>query len=509
MNRAAEQGCEANSLCGKTCEDMFLEVGVEMCFQSIAALADSLQADSCTSDVAGLPAGFTFSSLARDLCPRICKHEPCSAHRTVGSGLVGADDVPCFAGDCCLEYEEYGYDYYGYVDETVEPECAEGKENEVWEQQTHNGLFLPHAYYYVVFEKEGYAKNLQALTLGDGEATVRHRVLMQPLPVDGQEVITVLTWREQPLDMDLWIITDDGQEATWWDNRGPNDGIRLDRDDMDGLGPEVITFTPQTSPGSYRIAANVYSSNNEATCDAVDGDECRFRGGETISFYGSRAPKPGDPGEEVFSGLLAKAVMPASKVAAEASQAYSTDTAHSWWLAGRSRGRSERLLDQAQRKGLTVAALCGGQPLLPARPMATPLSTRNPSSRTWTRRARRCARRMVEGCVGQMTTAAIVAPPTAATATAPQGAVAPAMQALTRGWRRGPTPRRRGGGVRRQRVRMAGSGGAGGSGGAAGRQQGASRLCAGLIHLSMRVVKYCSDQAAILGHVCHTRICSV
>lgn len=60
---------------------------------------------------------------------------------------------------------------------------------------------------------------------------------------------------------------------------------------------------------------------------------------------------------------------------------------------------------------------------------------------------------------------------------------------------------------------MAGSGGAGrrqgGSGGAAGRQQGASRLCAGLIHLSMRVVKYCSDQAAILGHVCHTRICSV
>jgi len=333
VNRAAEQGCEANSLCGKTCEDMFLEVGVEMCFQSIAALADSLQADSCTSDVAGLPAGFTFSSLARDLCPRICKHEPCSAHRTVGSGLVGADDVPCFAGDCCLEYEEYGYDYYGYVDETVEPECAEGKENEVWEQQTHNGLFLPHAYYYVVFEKEGYAKNLQALTLGDGEATVRHRVLMQPLPVDGQEVITVLTWREQPLDMDLWIITDDGQEATWWDNRGPNDGIRLDRDDMDGLGPEVITFTPQTSPGSYRIAANVYSSNNEATCDAVDGDECRFRGGETISFYGSRAPKPGDPGEEVFSGLLAKAVMPASKVAAEASQAYSTDTAHSWWLA--------------------------------------------------------------------------------------------------------------------------------------------------------------------------------
>lgn len=317
-----------------------MQVGVEMCFQSIQALADSLSDSSCTSDTAGLPGGFTFSSLARDLCPRICKHEPCSPYRTVNIGTIGPDDVPCLAGDCCVEYDDYGYDDYGYVDPSADPECAEGKENEVWEQQTHNGLYLPPAHYYVLLEKEGYAKSMQIMTLSASEPIVRHRVLMQPLPADPKEVITVLTWGAEPLDMDLWIITDDGQEATWWDNQGPNNGIRLDRDAMDGFGPEVITLTKETAVGTYRIAANVYSYNNEATCDTADGDECRFRGGETVSFYGSRAPKPSDPGQEAapqaFIGLLARAVMPTSKAASEAAQAYSPNTAHSWWLAGKS-----------------------------------------------------------------------------------------------------------------------------------------------------------------------------
>ena len=317
-----------------------MQVGVEMCFQSIQALADSLRGSSCTSDTAGLPGGFTFSSLARDLCPRICKHEPCSPYRTVNIGTIGPDDVPCAQGDCCVEYDDYGYDEYGDVDPSEDPECAKGKENEVWEQQTHNGLYLPPAHYYILLEQEGYAKSMQIMTLSASEPMVRHRVLMQPLPTDPKEVITVLTWDEEPLDMDLWIITDDGQEATWWNNQGPNDGIRLDRDAMDGFGPEVITLTKQTAVGTYRIAVNVYSYNNEATCDTADGDECRFRGGETVSFYGSRTPKPSDPGQEAapqaFIGLLGRAVMPASKAASEAAQAYSPNTAHSWWLAGKS-----------------------------------------------------------------------------------------------------------------------------------------------------------------------------
>ena len=125
----------------------------------------------------------------------------------------------------------------------------------------------------------------------------------------------VLTWAETPKDLDLWIISDDGKVATWWNDQGPNDGVRLDVDNQDGYGPEVITITAMTRPGVYRIVANVYSANNgvnsngERTCEASDGDFCRFQGLETISFYGSMAFPPGwtkgSGGSPVFSGKLA------------------------------------------------------------------------------------------------------------------------------------------------------------------------------------------------------------
>ena len=93
-------------------------------------------------------------------------------------------------------------------------------------------------------------------------------------------------------------------------------------------------MTSQTAAGTYRIAANVYSYNNEMTCDLADGDVCRFRGARPFHSMARVLPSP-QIGEEVFSGLLARAVMPASKAASEAAQAYSPSTAHSWWLAGK------------------------------------------------------------------------------------------------------------------------------------------------------------------------------
>jgi len=38
---------------------------------------------------------------------------------------------------------------------------------------------------------------------------------MIPLPTDGKEVIVVLTWSAKPTDLDLWIIAEDGVQATW------------------------------------------------------------------------------------------------------------------------------------------------------------------------------------------------------------------------------------------------------------------------------------------------------
>ena len=136
------------------------------------------------------------------------------------------------------------------------------------------------------------------------------------------EIIVVLTWAVTPLDLDLWLVSaDNPATATYWDNTGPNDGVRLDKDDTDGYGPEVITLTDTTAAGDYRVAVNVYTSNGENDCTLESNDICRFAGLETVSFYGSFTPP--DSGAQMFSGLIARSIMPRAKVVQENSTTYS------------------------------------------------------------------------------------------------------------------------------------------------------------------------------------------
>jgi len=321
---AAEQACDARQFCGLTCELMFQKIGVEMCYKTLSQVVPTVSAGCFPTYVQGFAGGSNVS----EFCPRICKHQPCALHSVVAAGFVGQDSQPCSAGTCCLEF----------VSSAEGPECKAGMENEVWDQTLSRALYLPTAYYYVVFERNGYVTQLKNIRVLN-KAQMKVDVLMIPMPLDSKEIIVVLTWSAAPLDLDLWIITEDGNRATWWDNRGPNDGVRLDTDNQDGFGPEVITFTKTTSTGRYRIAANVYSANNgvnsndERTCKESDGDVCRFQGLETVSFYGSRAPSLVAKGGETFSGLLARSVMPPGKTQAENLTAYAKETAHSWWLA--------------------------------------------------------------------------------------------------------------------------------------------------------------------------------
>ena len=132
----------------------------------------------------------------------------------------------------------------------------------------------------------------------------------------------MLTWAVTPLDLDLWLVSaDNPATATYWDNTGPNDGVRLDKDDTDGYGPEVITLTDTTAAGDYRVAVNVYTSNGEMDCELQSNDICRFAGLETVSFYGSFTPP--ESGAPTFSGLIARSIMPRAKVVQENSTTYS------------------------------------------------------------------------------------------------------------------------------------------------------------------------------------------
>ena len=65
-----------------------------------------------------------------------------------------------------------------------------------------------------------------------------------------------LSW-DNTADVDLWV-TDPSDTRIWWVNTSSATGGSLDRDDIDGYGPENI-FWDNAPDGSYRVEVNHYS----------------------------------------------------------------------------------------------------------------------------------------------------------------------------------------------------------------------------------------------------------
>merc|ERR1712216_447254 len=195
---------------------------------------------------------------------------------------------------------------------------------------------LPGGSFMLTVDLDGFVRHFLPLEIPPQLATASKTILMVDLPASPKEIIVVLDWGKVPWDLDLWVVKGGGEEeesSTYWAERGPNGGVRLDLDNTESFGPETVTFTANTFPGVYRVAVNVYSANGDLDCvgNDEDPDICRFAGNETVSFYGTH--EPGNA-QATFSGLLARSVMPVSKVKAEKESQYAQGTAHSWWLAG-------------------------------------------------------------------------------------------------------------------------------------------------------------------------------
>lgn len=66
----------------------------------------------------------------------------------------------------------------------------------------------------------------------------------------------LLAWNTDDTDLDLHVITPDGQHA-WYGHRDLNNGGALDVDVTDGYGPEIFS-TPVALPGLYYVYVNYY-----------------------------------------------------------------------------------------------------------------------------------------------------------------------------------------------------------------------------------------------------------
>eukprot|EP00960_Hanusia_phi_P069484 767102-Hanusia_phi.AAC.5 len=272
LDSQQEADCQNAKICGKTCEELFEMFGRDMCELSYGQVTEKLSNGDC----AALPA----QGLLRDRCTLLCSSTPCSSDRVVAVGTAGKDSLPCNPA-------------------SAQQSCLDSK----WTQFASSFIYLPEGYYNGLFALSGYVnRNLYFTVAG---SSVQLVVVMVPLPA-AHNLRVVLTWAATPLDLDLWLIANDGGDPAtggivYWDDRGPNRGIALDVDAVSGFGPETITFGSSTMEGTYRVAVNVYINRG----DAFE----QFKGNETVEFFDS-------------SGLIVRSVMPARV------------RRSSWWLVG-------------------------------------------------------------------------------------------------------------------------------------------------------------------------------
>ncbi|MHA6915458.1 YfaP family protein [Ralstonia pseudosolanacearum] len=73
----------------------------------------------------------------------------------------------------------------------------------------------------------------------------------------------VLSWDTDGTDLDLHVISPDGQHA-WYGNRVTTNGGALDVDVTTGYGPEIYS-NPAPPPGTYLVYVNYYGSGNDSS----------------------------------------------------------------------------------------------------------------------------------------------------------------------------------------------------------------------------------------------------
>ncbi|WP_139163793.1 YfaP family protein [Desulfoluna spongiiphila] len=112
----------------------------------------------------------------------------------------------------------------------------------------------------VTLSKEGYIPFKTFLPVEAG--TIRHRRFLVSRKLPLSSVRFVLQWDEKPKDLDLHLIKDTTLHISYRHMRSIPDLARLDRDDMDGLGPETLTLDRIDKDASYRLFVHNYSGES-------------------------------------------------------------------------------------------------------------------------------------------------------------------------------------------------------------------------------------------------------
>lgn len=143
-------------------------------------------------------------------------------------------------------------------------------------------------FYMLEFSKQGYidAKIEFEVKLNN---VFNNRISVSPI-MRGDYLRIVLDWGQRPADLDLHLVKEGGYHISYRNMRSADDNsVMLDRDDLDGFGPETITIMETDLRAVYQVYIHDYTnrSSSSSTEMARNGAAVRVynRYGLIRSFY--------------------------------------------------------------------------------------------------------------------------------------------------------------------------------------------------------------------------------
>lgn len=108
-----------------------------------------------------------------------------------------------------------------------------------------------------IFRNEGFISAIYSIDITN-ETIFRNRFVVSPL-MESEQFRIALSWDKQPEDLDAHFIENKSYHISYRNTRVLNDGTgQLDRDDMDGFGPESITVSQIDKDRDYSFYVYKY-----------------------------------------------------------------------------------------------------------------------------------------------------------------------------------------------------------------------------------------------------------
>jgi hypothetical protein len=114
----------------------------------------------------------------------------------------------------------------------------------------------------VLFEKKGYVRSVVKVHVILDSVFI-HRYSISPTLPSGRYRIT-LDWAGKPPDLDAHLVKAGRYHISFRDMKKFEDQAWLDRDDMDGEGPETITISRLDTGGRYAFYIHDYTHRGDA-----------------------------------------------------------------------------------------------------------------------------------------------------------------------------------------------------------------------------------------------------